>query len=150
MHSIIFFPVRGYIKKFLNHRFGKSHTYCNGSILAPIIRSVISSPSKSPPSDFESPHFYEVKLPESYLSTFNVQYSSEKIYEFNNDVNSLFREELFQFMIMNKDIYNIKYRTSLRDFLIRCEITETEMKLETLLRAFQRYLPKKEDRIMST
>lgn len=144
MRSIVSFPVKPHIKKYLNFRFGDKFVYNHSSVLAPIVRVVVSEASKTKTaSSFSSPHTYDVELSAFYLSKFGVVYSKDKLYQFNSNVDILFRSELYQFMMANKMVYNIKYRESLRDIFKIMNITEEDIKMESILRDFVRKHDKK-------
>lgn len=138
MNSVIYFPVKSYILKYLQFRYGPQFLYTQSSSLAPIIRSVLSKETVNFYKPFSNKLGYPVELTDLYVSRYGVFFNQKKLYQFNNDVDNLFREELFQFMNLNKDIYNIKYRVTLRDFLNRMDITEDDIKIGTLLKSFTR------------
>lgn len=138
MYTSIYFPVKPHVFKYLVYRFGESFTYANNSTLAPIIKSTICTTTKSNTKIFISDFKYQVNLTEYYFNKFNVVFSRAKLYDFNLDVDRLFREELFQFMILSKNIYNHSYKSTLKDFLEKLNITENDIKLETLLKDFTR------------
>lgn len=144
MKCSLHFPVQPHVLKYLRFRYGPNFVYTNNSSIAPIIRAVLSDPVNSKASKFISDHHYEIILGSYYHNRFKVIYSKEKIFQFNADVDWLFREELYQFMILNRNIYDIKYRTSMRDFLKKLGITEDDIKQETLLKQFGRNYSKKD------
>ena len=132
------FPVKSYIKKFLVYKFGDNHTYSQHSVLAPIIRSVLSKETTQYSPKFQTQHYYTINLSDFYISFYGVFINKKNINEFNNDIDALFRSELFHFMVFNKEYYNIKYRDTLRKMLESMVITETDVKLETILKDFTR------------
>lgn len=139
MKSSISFPVKPHIKKFLQFHFSDKFVYSNASILAPIIRSAVSSNHKTRGwPEFKTDCFYDVELSAYYISVFGVVYNNNQMFSFNNEVECLFREQIYSFMLMNKNIYDIKYRETLRDVLKTYNITEDDIKFESLLRDFTR------------
>tara|TARA_R110002167_G_scaffold364968_1_gene588343 strand:+ start:1514 stop:1960 length:447 start_codon:yes stop_codon:yes gene_type:complete len=146
MKSVVFFPVKPHVFKFLKFKYGDSVTYSSGLSLSPVIRTAISDAEICSVSPFSTNLHYPVELSSFYLNKFDVVYSKKKAYQFNADVDTMFREELYQFMNMNHDIYGVQYNTSFRDFLKRLEITEDDIKHETLLKQFRRHYRKKEDK----
>lgn len=138
MKTTVSLPVQPHVLKYLSFKYGPSCTYSNNLSIAPLVRATISEPTKSNIKSFPVLHYYDIVLTEHYLNKFDVVYSRHKIFQFNADADSRFREELYQFMILNNDIYGIKYKTSFRDFLNALGITENDIKFETLLKDFQR------------
>lgn len=139
MHSIaVNFPVKSYIKKYLVYKFGDTHTYTQCSVLGPIIRSVLSKQSYRNISMPPTSHCYTIKLTDLYITQYGVFVDEKNINEFNNEVDRLFRAELFQFMVFNKEYFNVKYRDTLRKMLDSMVITENDVKLETILKDFDR------------
>lgn len=57
---------------------------------------------------------------------------------FNNTIDLLFREELFHYMIINTSHKKSNYLESMRKFLACHDITEDDVKFETLYREFNR------------
>ena len=143
LKTTLSFPVQSHVLKYLQFKYGSFCIYASNLSLAPILRAAISEHTKSNVKSFPTQHYYDVQLTEHYLNKFDVVYSRHKIYQFNADADTKFREELYHFMIMNHDIYSIKYKTSFRDFLKRIGITENDIKFETLLKDFQRKRDKK-------
>lgn len=134
----IHFPVKPYLHKFLTHKFGPHFIYTKASILSPVIKSVLTESVSSELLGFKEEMYYEVIIPSNYFNKNSISFSSEKAFQFNKDVDHLFREELYQFMVLNHEIYGIKFRTSFRDYLSKFDITENDVKYETLLKQFQR------------
>lgn len=136
--------------KYLTFKYGPQVTYSSNLSIAPMLRSAISERSRSNAKSFPTEHYYDVLLTEHYFNKFDVVYSKHKIYQFNSDADTRFREELYQFMIMNNDIYGVKYQTSFRDFLAVMDITEKDIKFETLLKDFQRKRNRKSEEKLGT
>lgn len=150
LKTTLSFPVQPHIFKYLTFKYGPFCIYASNLSLAPILRAAISEHTKSNVKSFPTNHYYDVQLTEHYLNKFDVVYSRHKIYQFNADADTKFREELYQFMIMNNDIYGMKYKTSFRDFLEVMGITENDIKFETLLKDFQRKRDRKEGEKLGT
>ena len=139
MELVVFFPVKPHLKKFLEKRFGPFTYYSNKHILAPYIRSALSTAVKTRQNaPFKTDHSYPVFLSQYYTSKFGVIYQKEKNHQFNHEIEILFRDYVYQFMNLNKEIYGIKYRTSLKDVLKTFEIHEEDLKLDSILRDFNR------------
>ncbi|WP_421811736.1 hypothetical protein [Flagellimonas sp.] len=134
----IHFPVKPYLHKFLTHKFGPCFVYSKTSILSPVIKSVLTESVSSELTGFQEEMYYEVIIPSHYFNKNSISFSADKAFQFNKDVDHLFREELYQFMVLNHEIYDIKFRTSFRDYLDKFDITENDVKYETLLKQFQR------------
>ena len=143
MNCIIEFPVKNHIKKYLVFKYGQLYKYSSTSSLAILIRDTLSKESYYNLNKFKNTESYQIELNQPYISRYGVFFDENKLYQFNREVEHLFREELYQFMNFNKNIYKLKYRTSLRDFLKTMEITEEDIKIETLLRDFDRKHNKK-------
>lgn len=150
LKTTLSFPVQIHVLKYLTFKYGTCFLYSPASSLAPILRSTISGNGQSSVKSFPSFHYYDVVLTEKYINKSDVIYSKNKIYQFNSDVDNKFREDLYQFMIVNNEIYNIKYKTSFRDFLNRLGITENDIKFETLLKDFQRKRSRAADEKLGT
>ena len=57
---------------------------------------------------------------------------------FNKTIDLLFREELFNYLIISKKLNDVSYLDSLRKFLECHNITEDDISLDTLYREFKR------------
>lgn len=132
------FPVKSYIKKYLVYKFGNNHNYSTQSVLGPIVKSILSKNYTRKIGKINTQHYYPINISNAYLSHFGAYVDEKNINYFNNEVDVIFRSELYHFMAFNKEFFNIKYRDTLRTVLQSMVITEKDIKLETILKDFDR------------
>lgn len=141
MNSVVNIPVKNYIYKYLKKTYGNAFTYTETSTLAPVVRSVLSKSTTRDLKPFKYTTTYPIELTPRYISLFGVHYQERNLYQFNDYVDKLFRENLYTMMRLNKEFHGIKYRDTLRQVLKVLDISEEELKLDTLLRDFTRKHP---------
>ena len=132
------FPVKPHLEKYLVKKYGKVLEFSSNCTLSPIIKTALSKEVKSSSLKLKTENSYTVKLSNFYISKFGVFLNPDDINLFNNEVERLFREEMYGAMVFSKKIYNNKYRDTMREFLKVYDITEKDIKFETLIRDFER------------
>ncbi|MBW2962298.1 hypothetical protein [Mesonia aestuariivivens] len=137
-------PVADHVYKFLLKRCGSdaieaSRTNFIGSLILSLHgRNTDVKYSKT--RNFSK--IFSIKVPYSLYDKTGVHISEVNAQLFNDQIDKLFRDEIFVHMLINKDQDKKHFLKSLKSFLTIYDITEEDIKLETLHRDFKR---KKDD-----
>jgi len=136
-------PVADHVYKYLKKRCGNDHirasrtTFIGSQILSLLTRNADVRPRKT-----EFTKIFKVTIPESLYGKNGMHITSENAQLFNDQIDKMFREELYIHLLILKSNDKKLYLKSMRSFLSVYGITEDDIKEDTLYRDFKR---KKED-----
>lgn len=85
------------------------------------------------------PDIFKVHITENYAIKSGIYLPPEKVTEFNSIIDKQFREEMYQFMLVNVAVGNGKfYKQEMEKFLRYYDITEDDFSFDSFLRDFKR------------
>lgn len=133
-------PVANHVYKFLLKRCGTDHIKATrrnfiGSLLVSL-HSRTDDLRKAPKNDFKK--MFHIEVPFHIYEKNGVYIDERKAYLFNTLMDDIFREELFVHAIIQKNQEDKLFLKTLRNFLDVYDITEDDLKLETIYRDFKR------------
>ncbi len=136
----ISFPVKRYIKKYLQKKYGKGPVIANRSdAIGYIVIALLNrTPDQSVNIIDQYNDLFEVQIPESIYTANGLFISKRQMRMFGRLVDNMFREDLFHFVLMANENYDQKYAYALQDFLAYYGITEDDVNSESLLKDFKR------------
>jgi len=133
-------PVSNHVYKYLKYRYGSDHmvatreTVVGGIVLSMLNRNNdIRHVSKK---SYEK--VFKVMIKEEKYLRNGVHIDTRYAQLFNDTVDKMFREELFCHVMINKFSSNEQFNQGIRNFLKVYDITEEDIKYETLYRDFKR------------
>ena len=81
---------------------------------------------------------YTVFIPWGVWHNEGVSLDSKNRLFFNEIANQYFREKMYDYVVLQKRLYNRKFTESIREYLKLYNITEDDLKFETIMRDFKR------------
>lgn len=132
-------PVKKHVKKYLIKKYGEVHTVTKKTFLGLLLLELIND--KVEPSDRQFVNFekYELNIPEFYFNKKGFNIDKNKARFLGNCLEKLFLEDFHTFI----DLELIKGKTnamkSIKLFLLFYNISENDLKLESLYRNYQRH-----------
>lgn len=139
-------PVSDHVYKYLLKLCGSDHidasrsTYIGSLVLSLQGRNCDVRPGKK-----KYTKLFKARISESYYSKTGLHITSENAQLFNEQIDKKFRDELFRNMLMNSHLEEKLFLKSMRTYLDFYDITEDDIKVESLYRDFKR----KKDHILS-
>jgi hypothetical protein len=133
------FPVADHVYKYLITRCGSDHiTASRHTSFGSLALSLHGRNPDVKPGKLIFTKVFKVTVQEEHFKRLGMHITSENAQLFNDQVDKMFREELFYHIMINKGIDAAKYLDSIRTFLMVYNITEDDIKLDTLYRDFKR------------
>ncbi len=136
-------PVADHVYKYLKVRCGADHIKASrDTTFGSLALSLLGRNNDMRPKKVKYSKCFKVTVPESAYQKLGMYISPENAQLFNDQVDRLFREDLFFHVIINKGISSKMYLNSIRSFLEVYDISEDDLKIDTVYRDFKR---RKED-----
>lgn len=133
------FPVADHVYKYLKTRCGSDHiTATRNTTFGSLALTLHGRNPDVKKSNHTFTRHFKVTVQEEHFKRLGMHITSENAQLFNDQVDKMFREELFYHVMINKGIDSEKYLDSIRSFLQVYNITEEDIKLDTLYRDFKR------------
>lgn len=132
-------PVADHVYKYLRTRCGTDHLVASrNNTFGNLILSLQTRNPDVKPKKTAYTRVFQVTVREDSYRRKGMFVTSENAQLFNDQVDRMFREELFFHVVINKGNDNEMYLNSIRKFLQVYDITEEDIKLDSLYRDFKR------------
>lgn len=138
---VVHFPVSPHVYKYLQNKCGEKLEVTKNCLFGSIILDIMSkkySDLLAVPDDYT----YPVEISLGYLEKMGFYIDAKVLRKFNARVDKIFREEMRTIAQVNYDFNQIPKEKSLKQFLVFYNISEEEIKLETLIKDLRRKTPK--------
>lgn len=132
-------PVASHVYKFLVARYGSDHIQASRKTFAGNL--ALSLHGRNPQENRSKPKFnriFKVTISERYYLKLGMHISDENAWLFNEQVDRVFREELFCHALANKANDKKMFLNSIRNTLDMYGITEEDIRMDSLYRDFKR------------
>lgn len=132
-------PVKAHIKKYLLKKYGSLHKVSKKSFIGLLVLELLNTKIEQPDRNFLNQDKYELIIPEYYFNTKGFNLNQNKTKFLGVCLEKLFFEDFYSFVDMEliKGTGNAYQSTAL--FLKVFDISENEIKLESMYRNYQRY-----------
>lgn len=132
-------PCKKYVKKYLIEKYGDSHQISKNTLLGLLTLELLEKnfDPKQRQIDFDT--IYVVNIGEYYVNTKGVSVSTDKLNAIGASMERLFREDLFAYVDVVVRVTEYTVMEVIRDYLDYYKITECELKLSTIYKAYQRH-----------
>jgi hypothetical protein len=132
-------PVKAHVKKYLIKKYGTVHTISKKTFLGLLLLELIND--KVMPSDRSFVDFdrYELNIPDFYFAKKGFHIDRHKARFLGTCLEKLFFEDFYSFVDVELAKGKTNAMKSVKLFLLIYDISENEMKLESMYRNFQRY-----------
>jgi len=132
-------PVKHHVKQYLIKRYGLKHTITKKSFLGIILLNVLDKGDYKNNSLNDRLANYSIVVPEYYFNTKGFNISKEKLFFLSHCLERLFLEDFYRFVDIELLKPNTNAYQSVALFLNFYSITESDIKLESMYRNYQRY-----------
>lgn len=134
---VFYFPVKKHVYKYLQKKVGEKLLVSNHSLFGGMVLDIFSKKYYDL-KIINDGLLYPVEVSLNYLGREGFFIDEKIIRKFNYRIDDVFREEMRAFINLNYKINNIPKETSLRNFIFEYNITEDDIKFETLVRDIRR------------
>lgn len=128
---VLFFPVQPHIYKFLQQKCGEklsvNHQSLYGSVVLDILQKRGATLHGNP-----GELTYPVEISLRYMREFGIYVDDSIIKKFNHRVDKMFKEELRTHVKISNGHYSVAKDAAIRSFMAGFNITEDDIKFETL------------------
>jgi hypothetical protein len=138
MYITIEIPVKSHVKAYLAKKYGTSHRVSKKTFLGLLLLELIHK-KVHPPQRKKPDIFYSLEIPEYYFNTRGFQLDDDKAVFLSACLERLFMEEFRQYVDMQLAQGLLNAYQSVVKFCDFYEITEDDIKVESLYRNYQRY-----------
>ncbi|MBC7847243.1 MAG: hypothetical protein H7Y10_12200 [Flavobacterium sp.] len=129
----IYFPVKAHVYKFLQAKLGEKLVVTKNNFYGNLVLDVLSKKYcvlESVSDDIT----YPVDISLRYMEDFGIFIDKKIIRKFNSQVDRIFKEELRSYVSMNSTMNGLQKKQSIEQFIFHYNLTEDDIKLETLLK----------------
>lgn len=132
-------PVKPYVKKYLVKRYGLAHQITKRSFIGLLIIQFLDKDTSVPDDSFELKEKYDVVISERYFNINGFSLSPSRLRFLGKCLEQLFFEDFYD--DIDKDLAKNQFNAyqSVKFFLDYYNINESEIKLESMYRNYQRY-----------
>jgi hypothetical protein len=133
-------PVKPHVKKYMSFRYGNEHTFSKNSLLGILLIHVLDK--KVPKSNFVFKDYkenYPILISEQYYYRHGCEIPLKKRRYLALCLEKIFTEDLHLFIDFGMSEFSLSAAECIRKFFKKYEITENEVKYESVYRSFQRY-----------
>ncbi|WP_372472612.1 hypothetical protein AB4865_07265 [Capnocytophaga sp. ARDL2] len=140
-------PVSKHLKEFLTTKFGKEYHLGTDNWFGVLISTLLERKSCwdfKPKKEEQNTEFYSIHIKLSYANKHGIFLTKGHEELLRKSIESLFRENIYEQALLNKECYGIDYKTTILNCLEYYGITDDNSNyLQALMRDFSR----KKDRI---
>lgn len=135
----VHFPVKVHVYKFLQKKIGEKLVVTKNNFYGNLVLDVLSKRYcvlDSVTDDFT----YPVDISLRYMSDFGIFIDKNIIRKFNSQVDRVFKEEIRSYVAINNKMNQMPKKAAVEQFLFHYNMTEDDIKLETILKDLNRNL----------
>lgn len=136
-------PVKKHVKKYLIKKYGEVHTISKKTFLGLLLLELISNEADTSDIDFKGYEKYNMDLPELYFNTKGFSINRKKLKFLGVCLERLFFEDFYNFVDVELAKGKANAWQSVKLFLCLYNISENDMKLESMYRNYQRHCDEK-------
>ena len=132
-------PVANHVFKYLIKICGTDHIEaCRTNFVGSLVLSLQGRNYDVGLSNHKFTKIFKAEVNECYYSKTGMFITSENAQLFNDQIDKKFRDELFRYMVMNRHLEEKLFLKTMRAYLDFYNITEEDIKLDSLYRDFKR------------
>lgn len=132
-------PVKKYVKKYLISKYGDSHQISKNTLLGLLTLELLEKDFDPNDYPIKFDAIYSVIITERYVYGKGFSISSDKLNVIGSSIDRLFREDLFAHVDRVLISTTLNALDIIRDFLDYYKITDNELKLESIYKAYKRH-----------
>lgn len=133
-------PVKPHIKKYISVRYGVEHTLTKKSLLGILLFNILDKKTPRPSQNFTVfSEKYTIQISKQYFYERGFEISKRKKQFLAICLEKLFIEDFYSHIDISVSKMGLTAAESMRFFLDQYEITENEVKYESLYKKYQRH-----------
>lgn len=136
---IVFFPVQPHVYKFLQAKCGEKLVASKKDFYGNIILDLFNKRGPELRS-FDDDLTYPVEISLRYLREYGIIVDKQVVYKFNDRLDNMMREELRTYVSLSNIYQHVPKDEALRQFMRNYDLTEDDIKFETLKKDLSRKL----------
>ncbi len=130
---VIKFPVQTHVYKYLQQKVGPSMMVSRSNFFGNLVLDILSKREKAEKAPLGTMVF-PVEIHEDYMNRFGFNISPNVIRKFNLQVDRMFKEEMCTYVSLTCSHNPVKKTEALSQFLNSFDISEDDIKTETLIK----------------
>lgn len=134
---VLYFPVKPHVYKYLQSKVGEKLVVSNHNFFGGIVLDILSK-RYSDLIAVNNELSFPVVISINYMEKMGFYIDAKIMRKFNHRMDDMFREEMRTFVNINHTINRIPKEKSLKNFLFNYNLTEDDIKMETLIKDIQR------------
>lgn len=134
---IVNFPVKPHVYKYLQRKCGEKLVVTKSDFFGGMVLDILSK-NYSDLQAVSDDVTFPVEISVRYMEKMGVYIDSKIIRKFNSRVDDIFREEMRTHVQINFNQYQMPKEKSLKTFLLHYNISEDDIKFETLVKDMKR------------
>jgi hypothetical protein len=131
------FPVKPHVYKYLQNKVGEKLVVTKSDFFGSMVLDILSK-NYSDLQAVKDDITFPVEISLRYMEKMGVYIDSKIIRKFNTRVDDVFREEMRTYVGLNYTANKIPKETSLKQFCFNYNLSEDDIKFETLLKDLRR------------
>jgi hypothetical protein len=133
-------PVKPHIKKYISVRYGNEHTLTKKSLLGILIFNILDKKTKKPEQGFaDHTEKYVIQISQQYFYEKGFTITLRKRRFLAICLEKLFMEDFYAYIDISVSKMNSSAAEAMRIFLNKYDISENEVKFDSLYRAYLRH-----------
>lgn len=128
---VVFFPVQPHVYKYLQVKCGEKLVAEQKNLWGEIILDLFSKRTRSVTA-LTTQMKFPVEIALHYLERYGVNIDKQVIYRFNSRIDDIMREEMRTYVFLSNQNHLIPKDQALREFMSSYNLTEDDIKFETL------------------
>jgi len=134
---VVNFPVRPHVYKYLQTKVGEKLNVTKSDFFGGLVLDILSK-NYSDLQVVTYEYTFPVEISVRYMERMGIYIDSKIIRKFNTRVDDVFREEMRTYCGINFRANNIPMERSLKQFLFNYNLSEDDIKFETLVKDLRR------------
>ena len=134
---IVNFPVKPHVYKYLQKKCGEKLVVTKSDFFGSMVLDILSK-NYSDLQAVSTDVTFPVEISVRYMEKMGVYIDSKIIRKFNTRVDDIFREEMRTYVMLNFSANKIPKETSLKQFMFNYNLSEDDVKFETLVKDIKR------------
>ncbi|MEZ0182636.1 hypothetical protein AB9T89_10350 [Flavobacterium oncorhynchi] len=136
---IINFPVKPHVYKFLQKKVGEKLVVTKNDLYGNLVLDILSKRYCVLESVTDA-YTFPVEISLRYMEDYGIFIDQKIIRKFNSQVDRIFKEEVRSYVSLNHTLNHIPKKTAVEQFIFHYNLTEDDIKLETILKDLVRNL----------
>ncbi|MFW0737597.1 hypothetical protein [Flavobacterium sp. T12S277] len=135
----VHFPVKPHVYKFLQKKVGEKLIVSKNNLYGNLVLDILSK-RYCVLDAVTDEYTFPVDISLRYMEDYGIFIDKKIIRKFNSQVDRIFKEEVRSYVALNYSMNDIPKKTAVEQFIFHYNLTEDDIKLETILKDLVRNL----------